>query len=1088
MSTSCRDGSPRRRITWRRLTIVWITVGVLLASVSCTGRPADRVENPTVISYAGAASRLSGLEPAEVEEQLRDWTRTGLASHLELDTARLRDAFYDTVPVRDLAFADLSRQSTGPGRALFDGRDVLHVLVPRGDPHEARTIGLLLDQHRSDAGADPQQVQIHHYQISSGTQTIGLTHEKPAPTSEVRSAHGFVTMRVDETKGLTDFLAQTRHLSWLEVRGSEIWAGGWNWPDVPGAPLDFEDVSVLQRGYLQPASESRPGFSLDPGPPTTREDIAAVLPDLRPELADRLSTNNWKGSRFGSAERFATAVDTGLSDQLPPALLAELGLPSDRAQLWALSLLLAGKRAYSQARYEGQLEGTEVGMTLFYNDYMAKYWVHGVGTGVPTKAVGGFIPNSDAMIPWSHCSDAGPQPESGRLWFGQNESGFAFDNDRVSIGAQATRLFARSDGEGGTEIERSFAFGRGLRWWDQHYQAVADYEPQYQRLDQIMRWSGALDWLTSTTGVTLPQLDDAAIRSDLRFKDWYAQHSELRERSEIEFVTPPSATQEAILAKPSKVYENCGISWISGGVSLGDVIQRKGGRSYHADLPEPVRRAGLFNEASHLDPLTGVGRIEQLSIDGSGNVIGSLQRTFSMRADGRAVIDLVADGRREAPFGGLKVHRAETASRQLEVDVAADRGQVSQRVEFQDQELGELVARKAVDTVMIQWRPGWLDRARRGLESFQDRLRSQPAAELPAVTDGVLYSFQDASGRVAYKVGGPGDPWLSITNERTPPGEEMVLRLGGPHPKTGEAQFFEGRFSQRPELPPADGGPPSWMEITPPAGGHSAKATAGLLGPDARPVRVTTPDGASATAFQIGDRALARSDDSILGLDGTAEGAALLRDLPRVAEAMRDAAQANDGLRRGVLLGDDAVALVDADGVILAAAAHPIAGRVRQATGAGPSPPVLLFRIEGNSVQHVDPSALTRRPGAATRTTLGELWNTGRSEVYLRRSMLDFEHSPIIPNDVPFDTKVIVAEFTVADRPNAEATASTPDVRIHEGVEWWRMSGPGVPTGPGGTPTSTPTPAPGSGVVPGPSGQILLVCPDTNENLPGCEQ
>ncbi|MGH3997006.1 MAG: hypothetical protein ACRDTJ_06040, partial [Pseudonocardiaceae bacterium] len=701
----------RRRITWRRLAIVVLTLGVLFASVSCSSKSADEVENPTVISYAGAASRLTGLEPTEAREQLRDWARTGLASHLELDTAQLRDATYDTVPVRDLAFADLSKQATGPGRALFDGRGVLHVLVPRGDPHEARTIGLLIDQHRSDAGADPRQVQVHHYQIHPGAAAIELTHEKPAPTSEVRSAHGFVTMRIDETKGLTDFLAQTRHLSWLEVRGAEIWAGGWNWPDVPAVPLDFEDVSVLQRGYLQLLSEPSPGFSLDPGPPETREDILAVLPDLRPELADRLITDDWTGSPFDSAEQLAIAVDSALFQSESQPALVEAGLPSDRSQLWALSLALAGRAMYSQARYDGRLEGTEVGMTLFYNDFVAKDWVHGgVGTGVPAKAVEGFLSNPDAVTPWSHCAGAdAPDLEYGRLWFGQNESGFAFDGDRVSMGVHATRLFARSDGEGGTEVEPSFGFGRGIRWWDQHYQAVADYEPQYQRLDQIMRWSGALDWLVSHTQARLPQLDDAMIRSDLRFKDWYAQHSQLRERSPIDFVTPPSAQDEAIRSKASDVFQDCGFLAVSGGVSLGDVIQRKGDRSFHADLPEPVRRAGLFDEGSRFDPATGVGQIKQVSIDGGGTVIDSIQRTLSGTADGRAVIDVVADGRRVAPFGGLKVWRTETATRQLTTELAADRGQVSQRVEFQGHELGELVARKEIDTVMIQWRSGPLD-------------------------------------------------------------------------------------------------------------------------------------------------------------------------------------------------------------------------------------------------------------------------------------------------------------------------------------------------------------------------------------------
>lgn len=1085
MSTSSHSrqgGSPRHRIIWRRLAVLILTVGVLLASVSCTGRPAEKIEDPTVVSYAGAASRLSGLEPAEAEEQLRDWARTGLASYLELDTARLRDATYDTVPVRDLAFADLSRQPTGPGRMLYDGRGVLHVLVPRGDPHEARTIGLLIDQHRSDADADPQQVQVHHYQINPGAQAIELTHAKPGTTSEVRSARGFVTMRIDETRGLTDFLAQTRHLSWLEVRGTEIWAGGWNWPDVPAAPLDVEDISVIQRGYLQPPSEFRPAFSLDPGPLQTRDDILAVLPGLRPELADRLISRDWRGSPF-TADELANVVHDALWDNIPPpAALAEAGLPSDRTQLWALYLLVSDRPAYSQARYDGRLEGTKVGMTLFYTDYVAKSWAHsGVGTGVPTQAVAGFVPNSNAVTPWSQC--AGPERpnlEYGRLWFGQNESGFAFNRDRVNIGALATRLFSRSEEKGGTEVEPSFEIGRGMRWWDQHYQAVADYEPQYQRLDQIMRWSGALEWLISQTPAGLPQLDDGAIRSDLRFKDWYTQHGELRQRSQIEFVTPPSAQQEAIRQAPSAVFENCGIPLIAGGVSLGDIIQRKDGRSFHADLPEPVRRGGLVDEASRFDPLTGSGQITHVSIDGAGRVVDSLQRTFSTTADGRALIDVVADGRRVVPFGGLKVLRTEAATRQLKSEVAANRGQISQRVEFQGYELGELVARKEVDAVMIQWRPGLVDRARRVLESIQDRLVSQPSAELPSATDAVLYSYQDANGRAMYKVGGPDEPWLSITKEGAPPGEEMAFRLGGPDPATGKATFFEGRFSQRPELqrpelPPVDGGPPLWIEITPPSGGQPPRViAAGVPESNARTVQVTTPDGRTGAVSQIGDRVLARYDDPIVGFNGTVEGAALLRDYPRVAEVMRSAAEANDGFLRGVRLGDDGVALVRANEVILAAANHPWTNRVQQAIGPGSPQPAPLFRIEGDRVLHVDLSGLTERPGSIQRSSLDELLNKTSGDIYLYRPMLTVENGAILRDALPLEDNVIIRAAESPPRP--EGMISQPDIRIHDGAEWWRVSGSGNAAGPG------------SGVIPAPSGQVLLVCPDIDENIPGCEE
>lgn len=231
----------------------------------------------------------------------------------------------------------------------------------------------------------------------------------------------------------------------------------------------------------------------------------------------------------------------------------------------------------------------------------------------------------------------------------------------------------------------------------------------------------------------------------------------------------------------------------------------------------------------------------------------------------------------------------------------------------------------------------------------------------------------------------------------------------------------------------------------------------------------------------MGDRALALADGPVLGLNGTAEGAALLRDFPRVAEAMRDAAQAKDGLLHGVRLGDDGVALAGADGVILAAASHPWAGRVQQATGASPTVP--RFRIEGTSIVHVDSSALTLRPGSTQRRTLDEVLSTASGEVYLRRSMLTVENGTIVRDALPLDATVTVRAVTVADRPNPGAMASTPDVRIHEGVEWWRVSVPGSTAGP----TSTPTPTPGNGAVPGTSGQILLVCPDTNDNLSGCE-
>jgi hypothetical protein len=87
---------------------------------------------------------------------------------------------------------------------------------------------------------------------------------------------------------------------------------------------------------------------------------------------------------------------------------------------------------------------------------------------------------------------------------------------------------------------------------------------------------------------------------------------------------------------------------------------------------------------------------------------------------------------------------------------------------------------------------------------------------------------------------------------------------------------------------------------------RSAQARSADLPDDgAHAVLVSTPDRRIAFVGRIGDHLWAHGDDPILGLDGTVEGAALLRDFPRIDEALRAGAQSRDGLLRGVRLGKD---------------------------------------------------------------------------------------------------------------------------------------------------------------------------------------
>lgn len=1116
-----------------QLTVALILIGVLLGLAGCTGQPASPTASQPaganlVVSYAAAADRLAALASNDVQDQVRDWAITALAAHLGLNTAQYRDASYDTLPVRDPAFANLSRQVSGPGREIYDGKGVLHLLVPRGDPHESRTIGLLLDQYRADSGSDATSVQVHHYQIDPGTMTVAIFDDPVTPARQVRAANGYVTEEIDSANALTDFLARTSYLSRLERRGGQRWASGWNWPAGSDARVDLADVSVLQRAYLDPSSGLTPGFSLDPQRVTTTADLLAVVPGLSPDLARRIIANDWAGSGFGSAAALATVVwkqlDTG---DVPAATLTHDGLPNDRTQLWALYTQLNGVPPYSEARYDGNIAGTAVGMTLFYTDYVAKNWSVGTGSGIPTKATNGFLPDDQVATPWGLCTP-GDAFETGRLWFGANDSGVRMTPNAISIGAQATHLFARSNSPAGGEVEPSYDTGRGLTWWDGHYLQVSDYEPQYQRLDQIMRWSEALDWLAAGTTASLPHLPDGQIPTNLRFATWYAQHSELRERSPINFVHPPSARQESLTHLPTATYQNCGEREIQGGVSLGDLIERDGNRP-GATLPASISRAGYYDPASNFHDDTGTGRLMQDFTDDTGKVTSQLERTITTQGN-TAVVRTTGPGQPVDMFGGLKIIQSDSTPREVTLNTTVDNGQITERVGYQGQEVGTLTTTTNGRVVGVEWRSGVLDRVRALLGSIQRRIAGYSAAgqggRLPPGTAGALASYQTPDGTL-YDVGNsPDDPWVAVAGDNgdnPPPGEILGFQLGEPGPEDNGVHLVQAGLVQHPRPPTSD-----WTVISPPTTDHLATFQPGAA-PDANAnaIGVTTADGTRTTVYEQNGQLVVHSADPAVGVNGWDYGTALVGYLTKINQAMTAARDVKDNSMAAVLLGDAGVALVGPDWVYLDSAGSPLYEKVAIAYRDEPTQ-TLWFRLVDGAARLVASPDLGS-PTDTWQANYGSVRNMPGAVVYLNevfRNSLALGTGPIIGSSLPDSTRVTVRRYTPSGgggsgggsgggaSGNGESgggesggggfsglgsgggpidPVDPPDVISHGGAGWWRADSPGetfviyVPSTPSAS-TTTPTPtvaaaplSPATGV------QVLLVCPADAAGVTGCQ-
>jgi hypothetical protein len=1012
----------------QRTLLIALVVAVLVAAAGIVvvlqpGEARTVKQQPGfTVSFAAAES---GLADAERADQLRDWARIGLAAHLEMDTDRMRDAFYDAFPIRDNGFADLARQPTGPGRALANG-DTLHLLVPRDDTNDRRTAGLLLDQYRTDTGNDPQKVQVHRYEIRD--HTIDITDEDTLSANDFRARNGYVTARVDDK--IDEFLATAKHLSTLEIRGDEVYAGGWNWP---GAELTSQDITVLQRAY---ASTKRPAFSLDPkGRDPKREDVQAVLKNVSPQTVDRLID--------GQAD--ALMIEDGLYDRATPEELEAEGLPADRTDLWTMLNYIENQPLYSEARYEGGIAGTEVGMSLFYTDLIAKQWVNGVGDGVPK--ISGFVPDTEAATPPGHCA-ANPVVESGRLWFGQNDKAFDFTGDKASLGAQSTRLFSRSDGEAG-EVEPSYTFGRGLKWWDEHYQAVADHEAQYARLDQIMRWSGALEWL-ATKGKRLPETDPD---TSLKFGSWYQNRNDLKERGDVRLVRPPSAGQEAVLTKPSKAFENCGSYYVHGGVSLGDRIGRIGD-GYQPSLPETVRRAGPKEETSAFG--NGAGKITEVTVD-RRNVVDSVERTIST-TNGTAQVRTTANGREVIPLGELKVLQPATTVRQLATTIKADRGKIDYRVDYQGNHLGTLTTEKTRSIVSLSWARGVVGRMVQAL---------QPLQRGKTLKDDVFYSQRDANGRTQHRVGGKDDPWLTV-GTGSPAGRQFAVRVGVP-----DAQGITSPLlaELNPRAPPTG----DYMTLTAtPDGPPTARFSNSK--PTSTPIEVHRPDGQTSPLYVDKDQVTVFSSDPLLGHNGSVEGAAMLRD---IADAIARLGE-TDGLLRAVRFGDVG-AMVGKQEIFLSPPGHQWSTRVLEALNGDTT-----MRITDGKAVHVDKSPLHQVK--TQKMTLGEVLNSPSTTFYLNESLratLPTKDGPVVADALDQGMTVTIRDVTADKRQTVPA-----DVRVHRDAEWLRVDTPpriGAPTSlnivitlrseaPGGTSPAAPA---------GPAARIVLICPE-GDDAKGC--
>ena len=229
--------------------------------------------------------------------------------------------------------------------------------------------------------------------------------------------------------------------------------------------------------------------------------------------------------------------------------------------------------SYQEARYDGDLQGTSVGMHEFYCDLLAKIWMNDLYNSCPREVIPDFASELTTNSPIHTLTESILHP-SIRIWFGIDNNEYQFTSAKTNLffGRFASKMFAASSNPLAPDNEFE-ELDRPVRWWRNHFEEIASYETEYQILNQIHKWSLVTSWLYSPDNDDIFYgIKDIRVKRSLWFWDWVNDQEDLKFQS-WNTLSPyvrgeNGSVHEALPLLRSELFESFDdLAFIEGGVS-----------------------------------------------------------------------------------------------------------------------------------------------------------------------------------------------------------------------------------------------------------------------------------------------------------------------------------------------------------------------------------------------------------------------------------------------------------------------------------------------------------------------------------------